>query len=147
MSQIGISRCGGRGLDHSESAWSLAIEEQFYLLWPPILALVIKLKVKRRIIVLTILLAVISVAFHRKILLEGNAEIGRLYYATDTRQTLYVIGCLVALFLCHLESLPRSERFRRVMRNLAAIAALFIGFLVTTISPRSQSLSRRFHTC
>ena len=119
--------------------WSLAIEEQFYLLWPPILALVFKLRVKRRIIILTIILAVIYVAFHRRILLQGNAEIGRMYYATDTRADALLIGCLVALLLSW-NLLPRSERFCRVMKILAAIAALFIGFLVTTISQEDPSL-------
>jgi peptidoglycan/LPS O-acetylase OafA/YrhL len=109
--------------------WSLAIEEQFYLVWPLILVLLLKLKLPRRVVILTIVLAIASVALHRRVLLEGGATIKRLYYATDTRADALLVGCLVALLLSW-NLLPRSALFRWLMRLLAAVGYVLILRLV-----------------
>jgi peptidoglycan/LPS O-acetylase OafA/YrhL len=117
--------------------WSLAIEEQFYLLWPLILVLLLKLRVRRRVILLMTMLTIVSVAFHRKILLEGGVRLERLYYGSDTRADSLLIGCLVALLLAW-NVLPRSDAFRWLMKGVAALGAVLILYLVTTTT--SQDL-------
>jgi peptidoglycan/LPS O-acetylase OafA/YrhL len=109
--------------------WSLAIEEQFYLVWPLILALLLKLKIARRVVMLMIVLAIASLALHRRILLEGGASIERLYYATDTRADALLVGCLVALLLSW-NLLPRNDLFRWLMKLVAAVGCLLILRLV-----------------
>ena len=112
--------------------WSLAIEEQFYLLWPLILVLLLKLRVHVEWSLLMMVIAIAGLTLHRKLLMEGGARIERMYYATDTRADGLLIGCLVALFLCW-NLLPRTELFRWLMKAAAALGAMLIpGFATTT---------------
>ncbi len=114
--------------------WSLAIEEQFYLFWPLALVVLLKLNVRRRVVLLTMVLTIASLALHRKILFESGARLERLYYATDTRADALLIGCLVALLLTW-NLLPRTEVCRFLVKAAAALGALFIiGLTVTTSS-------------
>jgi len=117
--------------------WSLAIEEQFYLLWPLILVVLFKLKVRRRVVLLLIALAIASLTLHRKLLLESGARIERMYYASDTRADALLIGCLVALLLSW-NLLPQTELCRWLMKTAAAVGAIVILSLAMTIT--SQDL-------
>ncbi len=72
--------------------WSLAIEEQFYLLWPLALLLIPK---GSRIKVLAVGIAAI-VAWRSYLMISG-AELVRIYNGLDTRADALLIGCLLAL--------------------------------------------------
>lgn len=98
--------------------WSLAIEEQFYLLWPPVLALALARGVPSgRLAVITLALAVLSyVAF-----LVVRLEHGQVaYYSSVTRAGALLIGCALALALAR----PGwSDGVRRASGGAAAFAA------------------------
>jgi peptidoglycan/LPS O-acetylase OafA/YrhL len=121
--------------------WSLAIEEQFYLLWPPILALMLKRRVRRRVVLLLMVLSIVSVTLHRKVLFEAGAQIERMYYATDTRADALLIGCLIALLLSW-NLLPNSDAFRWIMKTVAALGAMLIFVLVITTTNQDFFLYR-----
>ena len=72
-----------------EHTWSLAIEEQFYLCWPLLFLVVMRLR--RPLLLVSVLTFVI--ALHR---FEMNANWGRLANGTDVRADSLLIGCLVA---------------------------------------------------
>jgi len=65
--------------------WSLAIEEQFYLLWP----LVLVLAARRA---LPLALVVIAIGFVARVAATGNVE----YFSTITRVDAILVGCVVA---------------------------------------------------
>ena len=117
--------------------WSLAIEEQFYLLWPLTLVLLLKLRVRQRVILLMTVFTIVLVALHRKILLESGVRLERLYYGSDTRADALLIGCLVALLLAW-NVLPGNDLFRWIMKGVAALGAVVILYLVTNTT--SQDL-------
>jgi peptidoglycan/LPS O-acetylase OafA/YrhL len=119
--------------------WSLAIEEQFYFVWPLILGLLLKLKVRRKVVLLTIVLAIVALTLHRKILLEGGASIQRLYYATDTRADSLLVGCLVALLLSW-NLVPKTDLLRWVMNLIAALGGLMIMRLVMITDFQDRTL-------
>jgi peptidoglycan/LPS O-acetylase OafA/YrhL len=76
--------------------WSLAIEEQFYLLWPPILFLLWKLlRDPRRVAGAVLGLAGVSVGALSLIYSGGDPS--RVYYGTDTRASALLIGAALAL--------------------------------------------------
>jgi peptidoglycan/LPS O-acetylase OafA/YrhL len=83
--------------------WSLAIEDQFYLVWPVLLASLLALRVRRRWILALVLAAVVAPAFLRAGLepLPGALDSGhaaqRLYFGTDCRADSLFAGCFVGL--------------------------------------------------
>jgi peptidoglycan/LPS O-acetylase OafA/YrhL len=77
--------------------WSLAVEEQFYLLWPMAMILALRRSEKTLAVVAAVGLAG-SVAA-RVVLDWSDAAWYRIYYATDTNAAPLLIGCLLALWL------------------------------------------------
>lgn len=76
--------------------WSLAIEEQFYLIWPVLLFAMMKLGVKKRTLgIMTLVLALLS-ALDMAILFDPLGDPSRVYYGTDTRAFSLLIGAWLA---------------------------------------------------
>jgi len=81
--------------------WSLAIEEQFYLLWPIILFLLLKVfgSKKRKILLIPILVLVVISALWMSSLFTISNDASRVYFGTDTRASGLLIGaCLATLW-------------------------------------------------
>ncbi|MGQ3477201.1 acyltransferase family protein [Paenibacillus sp. TY11] len=77
--------------------WSLAVEEQFYILWPLLLALGLKYMPKRIVLAGWVTcLALISALLMAVIYLPGS-DPSRVYYGTDTRGFALLIGAALAL--------------------------------------------------
>lgn len=82
------------GLRHT---WSLAMEEQFYLLWPPLLIVLLRIGVsKKSLILITLSLALVS-ALHRAALFYLGSSAVRTYYGFDTRADALLIGCAAGM--------------------------------------------------
>lgn len=77
--------------------WSLAVEEQFYILWPLMLALGLKYMPKRIVLAGWVTcLALISALLMAVIYVPGT-DPSRVYYGTDTRGFALLIGAALAL--------------------------------------------------
>lgn len=89
--------------------WSLAIEEQFYVLWPLILGTLLSVwgAARRGYHSLAVVLAAGASAstFLMAYLYEPGSDPSRLYYGTDTRATSLLVGAALA-FVCR----PRTRR-------------------------------------
>ena len=79
-----------------QHTWSLAVEEQFYLVWP--LALV-GCRVARRRRLLALSLAGIAVSALVTYVLTRVASPGRVYFGTDTRAQELLVGAALAALL------------------------------------------------
>ncbi|MBO1581361.1 acyltransferase family protein [Bacillus sp. XF8] len=77
--------------------WSLAVEEQFYVVWPFIISLVFYYIKKKSRIILFIILGAVASALAMAILYEPGADPSRIYYGTDTRAFSLLIGAALAL--------------------------------------------------
>jgi peptidoglycan/LPS O-acetylase OafA/YrhL len=77
--------------------WSLAQEEQFYLLWPILLVLLLRRRARESRIAWALAGILIALVVYRAGLALGGASGTRLYYAPDTHADGLVIGCLLAL--------------------------------------------------
>lgn len=75
--------------------WSLAVEEQFYLVWPLILYGALRVASRRTALIGTLLLACASGAW-MWVLYERGADASRLYYGTDTHAAGLLIGAACA---------------------------------------------------
>ncbi len=76
--------------------WSLAIEEQFYIIWPPLLLLLFSFKVRRKNLQRGILIASVISALAMALLYNPLADPSRVYYGTDTRAFSLLIGAWLA---------------------------------------------------
>lgn len=76
--------------------WSLAVEEQFYLLWPILFALGMRLLRPIGFLIGVLAAAIVS-AVLMFILYEPGVDPSRIYYATDTRASALLIGAVLAL--------------------------------------------------
>jgi peptidoglycan/LPS O-acetylase OafA/YrhL len=77
--------------------WSLAIEEQFYLVWPLILGLVLTRVRSRRDRACVAWLGAVASALIMAFLYAPGEDPSRVYYGTDTHATALLIGAALAL--------------------------------------------------
>jgi peptidoglycan/LPS O-acetylase OafA/YrhL len=77
--------------------WSLAVEMQFYLVWPLVLIAMSKLRIPRKVFAGIVLAFVVVVAVHRGRMWTGQADFLPLYIRTDTRADVILLGCLGAM--------------------------------------------------
>ena len=107
--------------------WSLAVEEQFYLVWPLLLIAGLRWLPRRAMVALTGLLAAGSCAL-MWFTFSAAGDPSRVYYGTDTRAFTLLIGALLAF------AWPLGKSVVRQRRGTAAIDALgvaaFVGVLV-----------------
>ena len=123
--------------------WSLAIETQFYLIYPLILLGIYKLaksrgegRAKRGLLFagVTLLLALISVIL-MIVLFDPQQDASRVYYGTDTRAFSLLFGALLAILW----------EYRMVPRRLSASINMVLGsvsfavLLVMTIAINGSS--------
>ncbi len=80
-----------------QHTWSLAIEEQFYLLWPLLLVLVLRLWGERRALRrIAVGGALLSAAVMALLSVGAHGSFDRIYYGTDTRAQSLLIGAALA---------------------------------------------------
>ncbi len=74
--------------------WSLAVEEQYYLVWPVVAFLVLRLRGRQALVWVAGLGAAASALLMASLYLAG-ASTDRLYYGTDTRAQALLVGSLL----------------------------------------------------
>lgn len=77
--------------------WSLAIEEQFYVIWPVILLILFRTVPQRGKIILLILAGATVSALAMAMIYEPGIDPSRVYYGTDTRVFALLIGAALAI--------------------------------------------------
>jgi peptidoglycan/LPS O-acetylase OafA/YrhL len=122
--------------------WSLAIEEQWYLLWPVLLVGLTALARKRaaRVFVLTCALAAAS-AIAMAALYRSGADPSRVYYGTDTRAQELLVGALLAM-AWPLVTRLRTRGARAGLQVAGAAGGLFVVVMIHRSSDASTGLYR-----
>ena len=82
-----------------QHTWSLAVEAQFYLVWPVILLLILKRFGKKVIPVAALAIALISgaVLFYVSLQLDASSEVSHIYFGTDTHSIGLFLGAALAV--------------------------------------------------
>jgi len=103
-----------------EHTWSLSIEEQFYVIWPLLLSLVLRKRGARTLFVVSLAFALSSMVAMWLLFDPGNTT--RAYLGTDTRMTGILFGAALATLIS-----PNDEFSVRTVRAFDAaglVAAL-----------------------
>jgi peptidoglycan/LPS O-acetylase OafA/YrhL/lysophospholipase L1-like esterase len=129
--------------------WSLAVEEQFYLIWPLILAGMLKIWHGRRRPMLIATLGGITLSIGLMIVLSISrgypieADPSRVYYGTDTRAFTLLIGAVLAMVWAPWRL---SERIavggRWVLNVLGLVGLVGLAYMFTEVSEFSTGLYR-----
>ena len=82
-----------------QHTWSLAVESQFYLIWPIILLLVLKRFGKKIIPFAALLIALVSASllFYVSLQLDASSDVSHIYFGTDTHSVGLFLGSALAV--------------------------------------------------
>jgi peptidoglycan/LPS O-acetylase OafA/YrhL len=123
--------------------WSLAVEEQFYLIWAALLLVTLKFGNRKLAYAMAIAGIVVCAANRVRIVLEAahwNSYVaGRVYYAFDTRADALFLGCLLGLVATggHLDGWkPWAKRMLTVLA-VASTGIMVWIILSVSLAPRS----------
>src|SRR5262249_1709385 len=105
--------------------WSLAVEEQFYFLWPPLLRWGLRKTSVLRLVIFTTVAALACIAW-RIHLVNTGATVDRVYCGFDTRFDCLAAGSITGLLMSR-KLLPAW--FIAIVKNEWLMWAMLAGFL------------------
>jgi peptidoglycan/LPS O-acetylase OafA/YrhL len=117
--------------------WSLAVEEQFYLLWPPLFLLAVRLRRHRLLPVLVALAAIGSTVLMAGLYTPGS-DTSRVFYGTDTRATPLLVGVLLA-FVWRPSALPGLRRLRWALDGASLVGLGVVLYMFFAFHDYDQS--------
>ena len=110
----------GQSIGMLGHAWSLAVEEQFYIVWPTLLLLGLRLG-RTRLVLMMLLLAFLDTPY--RLLLDLNGGFMHVFVGTDSRGDALLLGCVLALLEIHWHTAVGWAG----LLGLAVVAALWPG--------------------
>jgi peptidoglycan/LPS O-acetylase OafA/YrhL len=117
--------------------WSLAIEEQFYIIWSLVLFAFFARKMTRGQIFIWTAISISVLIVWRYFRLSTGVSTLVLYYSTDTRIDALLIGCAAAMIYSW-QLLPKKFYASRQF-NLLALISLVIAFFMLLGVSKSDS--------
>jgi peptidoglycan/LPS O-acetylase OafA/YrhL len=101
--------------------WSLAVEEQFYLLWPVIVLLVVRRHRRTKLIGVVALVGAVASSVWMAVLFQSSQDPSRVYFGTDTHAGGLLLGAALAVAF---PPWSRSPSVRTSARRLMGVVGL-----------------------
>ena len=108
--------------------WSLSVEEQFYLVWPPLFVALLALRLPRAAIAVVVVLLATASATYKIVAWHSIDDWSRFYFGSDARADELLIGCALALFMSW-SRLPGRSWFRLSIQIMTIPVVLWLGYL------------------
>lgn len=118
--------------------WSLAVEEQFYVVWPLLVLALLLMKARRRMLFVA-LLVLTMVSFVWSVWQTQSSPI-EAYFSTPARAHELGIGALLAMAAPYLVRMGDRLRNLLVVAGLAMVAVATLTFDATTAFPSYNAL-------
>jgi peptidoglycan/LPS O-acetylase OafA/YrhL len=121
--------------------WSLAVEEQYYLVWPLVLIVFFLIRAPRWFMLLVVLAGVAASTRAAVVLYDPFADPSRVYYGTDTRALAPLLGAALAIAVQpwrHRTRLPRGTR--HVLDALGIVALLALAAVAAVLTDSDEVL-------
>lgn len=121
-----------------EHLWSLAVEEQFYLVWPVVLVACLASRRKQLPLVVA-LVGIAAATVSMAVLYSPFHDPSRVYYGSDTHAAPVLIGAALALARVHAIDGRRSGAQRHRRRHvwpvdlLAVCGAIVLGYCLVAV--------------
>jgi peptidoglycan/LPS O-acetylase OafA/YrhL len=128
--------------------WSLSVEEQFYIFWPFLMSLGVKLVherplpsgVRPRLALLAVAFAVVS-SIEMAILYHPTLDPSRIYYGTDTRAGGLLFGAALAMVWPSRRLSSRiSPQARNTLDGLGVLGLAIIALMIWQVGEFSRFL-------
>jgi len=113
--------------------WSLAVEEQFYLVWPILFAFGMR-KLGRRGLLVAVLVGAAASTVLMAVLYRADGDPSRVWFGTDTRAAALLIGSALAMVWAPHRLRRAVGRFAPLLLDLAGIVALATLVLMLTVT-------------
>jgi peptidoglycan/LPS O-acetylase OafA/YrhL len=117
--------------------WTLATEEQFYLLWPPVLVLLLHKRVGTRGLFVALVGIALVMGFLRAAQPTGDVAVRILIFLPSVRFDVILVGCACAVWNWRRASSPAPGRITR-----GAIAAGVLTVIALVVHNEGSSFMR-----
>lgn len=101
--------------------WALAVEVQFYILFPLLVFILSKLRKKEKITLYAVIAFALTSAVLMGVRFHPGVDPSRVYYGTDTRIYSFLFGSILDLLT---GAYRRSERFPKTLSDFIGIPAI-----------------------
>jgi peptidoglycan/LPS O-acetylase OafA/YrhL/lysophospholipase L1-like esterase len=121
--------------------WSLAVEEQYYLVWPIVLIVFAKTRAPRWVMLFVLAAGIVASTAAAAVMYDPFSDPSRVYYGTDTRALAPLLGAALAIAVCpwrHRERLP--PRTRHLLDALGIFALVLLAVVAAMLHDTDDAL-------
>ncbi len=121
-----------------QTTWSLAVEEQFYFIWPICFVLCARRGFRRdRLAIFLAVTAVAEMAYRQIMVQAGYYHVVRYYFATDTHSDGLLLGCALGLWLSSRRMMPLRPSAVKGLQATTWLGTIVLLVIFAAANPKA----------